>query len=898
MNSLSTLSVPTTTPASDSTLVKEKDELSCTVDRLQSVNLGLRKQNERLAALLDPESCCTPPVINALAFPTKRTHKVVYGPDLSDSLPESDNDSVASEPIGDALAPPSVGKPKPRTELPQSPRAGRASWKSYRMFDNANEHSNDRFAFANNASESRQNKQHHFEVFVSEVTKDVGFRREQLVFRHKILLSWTTLIFIASTLLHLFTKQLVALPIPDQPLLCQTEQGRTLWKVPDRIECPKLLISQKDKPMKTALTVYKPSSVQHEVTAVICRKIERTVTFYTNFIGDKFATSDTRSRTVLQKDCKEMFLKHTCNGAPLTKNGSIWQTNNVLEFAFPWPVMGSFSTRNKTVTNCYMFDTFVASRFGDKYIHGPLESMSQCHFSSGFCILRDGSAALWLPQNETQCQFLPMKTLNGTRLGNAWVAESREFALTFGNFTQKVTDCGGQTLYVSDQGYAVPAETLKDHRRGKRDTAFVTNDALAAELMALEIDILDSFRFSFEHTLASLCATINSVAAQLSLLLPKSATLAARFLLNHSDIHARMSLHNIIEVWPCTKVAQTQISFRGTNDFKQCFEFIPVNIRISDEYKAPSYLDPHTMILHDRSPEASCSISREIPLWWDNDLWLVDQVEGKAKPLAQSRLSTLVAYPPKPTDVPNFPLTVFHNLVLENLTTVHADSRLEHAIRLLRQMGHIGTLEPGAPYKMVASHFKGSLPKFSVSIGSLIPNLLPKINVWRAWITVCALYVTLSLLWTVVQPHLDRYIWILAAAQNAGNQSREWINRIRRPIFDEWPSFARPSPDNLGSLRPPVPEVSVPLQTINEETEPEAIPPEVMNVQHQMYPYCAQAIGKINHVCFSFLMDTGSAISVAPIRVAETLGIEIIEEPSHALAFLATRFFLSDQRKS
>lgn len=87
-------------------------------------------------------------------------------------------------------------------------------------------------------------------------------------------------------------------------------------------------------------------------------------------------------------------LMRTCRYGILTKGQEIYQTHNELTFEFPLPVFGSFVTKIKEVTNCFLIPTEIIVDNQKSTVDSPFGVPDACLYSVGHCSLPDGSVLL------------------------------------------------------------------------------------------------------------------------------------------------------------------------------------------------------------------------------------------------------------------------------------------------------------------------------------------------------------------------------------------------------------------------------------------------------------------------------------------------------------------------
>uniref|UniRef100_A0A1I7W9Z0 CCHC-type domain-containing protein n=1 Tax=Heterorhabditis bacteriophora TaxID=37862 RepID=A0A1I7W9Z0_HETBA len=113
-----------------------------------------------------------------------------------------------------------------------------------------------------------------------------------------------------------------------------------------------------------------------------------------------------------------------------------------------------------------------------------------CKYRDGYCSLKDGSLAIWTPEESEKCKYIFVSKMKGFLLGNVWLSDNKEFALSFNNNSPSIIDCS-KALVLTDQGYAIAKLHIT-----KRDTLYqvglVTSNQFASQLLTVEGSIHSS----------------------------------------------------------------------------------------------------------------------------------------------------------------------------------------------------------------------------------------------------------------------------------------------------------------------------------------------------------------------------------------------------------------------
>lgn len=206
------------------------------------------------------------------------------------------------------------------------------------------------------------------------------------------------------------------------------------------------------------LKVYRPNTIRYETKAYVCRIVRKVVYYYTNFFNVKFSRTEVDNIFLSAYACRSIIHHKTCKFGNLVLKGEVYQTENSLNIDFPYPIIGSFHERKIEATNCYLFDFIVSVSFeGD--LQSPVGPVEGCKYEEGACSSRDNTVLIWTPEPSHCCRFIKVQRWQGQLLDNIWLSDSKEFSLSFSNFSQRINDCGLE-LILTDQAYAVNAMEL------------------------------------------------------------------------------------------------------------------------------------------------------------------------------------------------------------------------------------------------------------------------------------------------------------------------------------------------------------------------------------------------------------------------------------------------------
>jgi hypothetical protein len=234
-----------------------------------------------------------------------------------------------------------------------------------------------------------------------------------------------------------------------------------------------------------------------------------------------------------------------------------------------------------------------------------------CRYDNGYCIIPDNSTLVWDTNCKSngckKCDYEKVQEMEGEYANNIWVSNDKQLALTFEKGAADVTDCVGQKLKVSEQGFAIKEsmyqKIMRSPRKTKRSATSleesmsydapdaVRPDQLAAQLTAQSVATTRAISQLFNRE----CARNHRL---------ENPTLTARGLLKVDNVQARWVKDTILEVWPCSIVNFTDITLRKV---ETCYKFVPIFYR----KKTKGFFDPITRILSHTAQEADCTIFQE-----------------------------------------------------------------------------------------------------------------------------------------------------------------------------------------------------------------------------------------------------------------------------------------------
>lgn len=457
-----------------------------------------------------------------------------------------------------------------------------------------------------------------------------------------------------------------------------------------------------------------------------------------------------------------MWSKSKCVKGSLIGSENLKSTQKRADVDFTYWQIGY---KNATVQNCYLSITKIYVKPGNKALSSPLADITQCNYDDGSCILDDNSILVWhVNENaENLCQYRKMAKWKGNFMGKIWMAENGIFGFSFSPNPPEIFDCG-RTLIISQQDFAIPKTQFslmvsKMAQRTKRayepSDGSIRGSQLAAELTANQVLATNATRRAFNHLASLICSKKSNMDGMGNLVGGLDPTLFARVVLNTSYVQGRWVSARVLETKNCLPFPMENITFIPSI---KCLRHISANATILERHFT-GFLNPDTLILTEKSEEASCEFYRFVSMQIDGRLLQVDQLTGNIEIIEKKNVHPLrfgLSYALKNIDLEP---KVFYNYILNNYTdpriqtlqmfqTYRLDKRFEdEKLRNTLERG-----EWGDHIHKSSDQFHGLFPSwngFGIDI------------TWKeVWLYVCAMYVTYLILIDVVLPILLKQILI------------------------------------------------------------------------------------------------------------------------------------------
>uniref|UniRef100_A0A914H6H7 CCHC-type domain-containing protein n=1 Tax=Globodera rostochiensis TaxID=31243 RepID=A0A914H6H7_GLORO len=472
------------------------------------------------------------------------------------------------------------------------------------------------------------------------------------------------------------------IPIPKNPIMCQTQVGGTIWSLPQFFQCSSPQLNQPQASCKQSIWLYKPNAFQFETEAWACRKIRKSIQKHTSLTNVPVMEKlDPEPLDVELGECRQMIAHRKCSFGTLSSENELSHTDNKLDLSPRLWFIGSFNWARVSSENCYLFKTKIVTEFGSQNIQNSLGDSDHCPFEKGECRLDDKTLIVWNSSTPKNCEFLSLGPFKGRMLGNTWIADKEPLLLTFDNLPKTVKSCG-TNLTLSHQGYAIFNETTKKRRGKREEESMVTDSQLQSELSYLSWQVEEALRFSFLHAFQSLCEHVYelrrwAISAALS-----EPTMLARTLFNSSLIHAKNAGPGVIKIWPCVEMKKEDFNFvplgENSQENNACFENLPIEFKTSGSTQS-AFIVSKTMQIVAHSRKAPCPEYRRQIITIDGELLYVDQVTAKIEKAVPNILNArnfeYYAIPPVTHHT-------FHHLLLNNASDFFTHLHISNQIRL------------------------------------------------------------------------------------------------------------------------------------------------------------------------------------------------------------------------
>uniref|UniRef100_A0A914KG04 Peptidase A2 domain-containing protein n=1 Tax=Meloidogyne incognita TaxID=6306 RepID=A0A914KG04_MELIC len=685
------------------------------------------------------------------------------------------------------------------------------------------------------------------------------------------------------------------LSIPQYPMICQTEKQPTLWSLPDMTDCPIPSPNISHVPISQTRNVYMLNDLEYTTQGWACRKIRKTLRKFTT-LSNVPINEPVGSETlpVGEQECSKMIKDKECSLGKLTEENNLWTTSNKIDSSPKMWFIGSFWWTEVQSENCLLFSVQINSHWGEEGIGTSFGESNNCSYSKGLCVLSDNTILKWEPTKDRMCRYIKIGTWEGKFLDNTWLSDDAQLALHFAKPTPKFWDCSN-ILEISEQGLATVTSSRSKRSNNNQKLSLVTSPEMAAKLTYLDKEMADTLTFTFTHSLKTFCQNLDLVKKWALAAYLSNPTGLARMIFENDYVTAKREGSSLLRVWPCIPIKNDEYSFKATN-LSECFDLIPIQFK-AESREHLAFLNPLTMTIEPTARKAPCSTHGKIIVEINHEVLEVNQTSGEFRKIQPRpfNLRELKSY-----SIPEIKSHSFHQLMLVNLTDLKTHTFMSNLVR---------ASEISYRIEQKDMHIVKTLSdQWKEAGNSLVTEIIGDYTwLWKVIISILIAILTLDLL----------IRWGIKAAENylgqgqLGNmlfgQGRNVISRARPTSFNrnieeipmvkvnKNPEFKRDKTPSVKSQKRKmswIPKVSKFPQSVeteghtvnamrvnktcDKELSKDMDATASQNFSINTLQSCPTITGVfINNKAVKCLIDTGASISIAPISLARTLGLNL-----------------------
>jgi hypothetical protein len=250
---------------------------------------------------------------------------------------------------------------------------------------------------------------------------------------------------------------------------CRTKSF-TLYKVPKENPLCRHLPDLFENGKNKTVTVYAKRMLPLKQKGVICVKKKETVTFYTNFFGDRFTDPKVTKELMTPDDCRDMFRHKVCKEGTMTRLGdtTMYSTHHEINLEFPGRVTSFFKgAQEAQVTNCFLEETEIFVKTEEMTISSPAHDLSHCNYEDESCVV-DQMMIVWKkscinrPGGKClKCEYSKVKEMEGVLSRKVFVSHVEQMALTFEDMPVRAQACDGTILRIAEQRMGIREEDMR-----------------------------------------------------------------------------------------------------------------------------------------------------------------------------------------------------------------------------------------------------------------------------------------------------------------------------------------------------------------------------------------------------------------------------------------------------
>jgi hypothetical protein len=246
-------------------------------------------------------------------------------------------------------------------------------------------------------------------------------------------------------------------------------------------------------------------------------------------------------------------------------------------------------------------------------------------------------------------------------------------------------------------------------------------------------------------------------------------TLAARKIMNHSYIHAKVS-GNLLSIYPCEPVERYTIIASNS-----CTDRIAMQVNIKGQ-NTTMYMNTVDNILHTNPGSSECALDNEIPFQISEQTFLYHYATGAVQNLTLDySLDLLTLNFSDLATALGLNQTVIHELSMYSLKDFTEQFSLNDVMGSWSKYEQVfQQLDAGIEYGNANDHALGMISHITQIGDTAWLKGAISINWYKAWVLTCCLLVTLSFIWRLI-----------LCCTRARSYSSNPITRIKRYMINE-----------------------------------------------------------------------------------------------------------------
>jgi len=239
------------------------------------------------------------------------------------------------------------------------------------------------------------------------------------------------------------------------PMLCQTKSGRSAFRFPTNVKCPKVPRVHARR-QRVTLELYKENIIKYASKGYHCIISKQTTETFSYFFGDhNLKKSNTSFLTVTELECQMMIKTRTCSYGRLKAKNDHFTTAKKHIWFFPGPLWNCCHWKKFETINCFLVPIKVYKRHSEKQMEASFGAAKECDYEREKCTLKDGSFLSWKARTEEKCSHVFYRRMNGQLWDHTWLAYNHQLALSFPAIPRALPNCNNTVLTYTDQGVMI-----------------------------------------------------------------------------------------------------------------------------------------------------------------------------------------------------------------------------------------------------------------------------------------------------------------------------------------------------------------------------------------------------------------------------------------------------------